>query len=85
MGRKSDNMESLISGVEMVHKQMLDVMGSFGVTKIEAVGKEFFHEAVQTEAKEDVPDGTIIEEYRKGYMGSARSIRPSMVKVSKKD
>ena len=27
MGRKSDNMESLISGVEMVHKQMLDVMG----------------------------------------------------------
>ena len=88
MGRKSDNMESLITGVEMVHKQMLDVMGSFGVTKIEAVGKEFdpnFHEAVQTEAKEDVPDGTIIEEYRKGYMGSARAIRPSMVKVSKKD
>ena len=88
MGKKSDNMESLISGVEMVHKQMLDVMGSFGVTKIEAVGEKFdpnFHEAVQTESKEDVPEGTIIEEYRKGYMGSSRAIRPSMVKVSKKD
>ena len=86
MGRKAENFEALISGVDMVHKQMLDVMSALGVTQIDAIGKEFdpnFHEAVQTEVKDDVPEGTILAEFRKGYMGSSRAVRASMVKVSK--
>jgi molecular chaperone GrpE len=42
------------------------------------------HEAVMQVELADQPEGTVVEEVRKGYQAGARVIRPAMVKVSKK-
>jgi molecular chaperone GrpE len=73
-------------GVELIHKQMLDLLRRRGVTSIEAVGHEFdprLHEAVTHEVAPGHPEGEVIEELRRGYKLRDRLLRPSMVKVAK--
>ncbi|WP_274363234.1 nucleotide exchange factor GrpE [Paenibacillus thermotolerans] len=78
--------DSLHKGVEMILRQLLQLLEQEGVTPIEAAGKPFnpeFHQAVmQVSAEEGVESGTVVEELQKGYMMKERVIRPSMVKVS---
>lgn len=80
-------LNGLLSGVEMTLKQMMDVLGRFGVRGINALGEPFdptMHHAVsQLESKGYEPN-TVIEELRKGYLLNDRVIRPSMVVVSRK-
>lgn len=71
-------------GVEMVHRQFLEVLESEGLTAIAAPGEEFDpnkHEAIAREPSEQ-PENTIIEEIRKGYQLKGRTIRATLVKVS---
>jgi molecular chaperone GrpE len=73
-------------GVELVHRQMLDLLRRRGVTPIEAVGHEFdpyLHQAVTHEAVPGHPEGEVVEEFRRGYKLRDRLLRPSMVKVAK--
>ena len=73
-------------GVELIHRQLLDILRKRGVRPIEALGADFdphFHEAVSTEPAEGRRDGEIIEEFARGYMLGERLLRPSMVKVAK--
>ena len=73
-------------GVEMIERQMLDLLRKRGVTPIEAVGTDFnpnFHQAVSHETSPDHRDGEVIEEMRRGYMLGDRLLRPAMVKVAK--
>ncbi len=73
-------------GVELIHKQMLDLLRRRGVTPIEAVGHEFdphLHQAVTHEAVPGRPEGEVVEEFRRGYRLRDRLLRPSMVKVAK--
>lgn len=73
-------------GVELIHRQLLDILRKRGVRPIEALGADFdphFHEAVTTEPAEGRRDGEIIEEFARGYMLGERLLRPSMVKVAK--
>jgi len=73
-------------GVEIIQKQLLDVMTRHGVSPIEAVGTDFDplkHQAVTHEASESHRDGEVIEELRRGYTLRDRLLRPSMVKVAK--
>jgi len=75
----------LTKGVEMVLKQMMQVLEKEGVTQIKSVGERFdpfYHEAVQKEENSDRPPETVLEEYQKGYIYKGKVIRPSMVKVS---
>ncbi|SFF68284.1 molecular chaperone GrpE [Planifilum fulgidum] len=85
-GRNSGDGEALYQGVEMVYRQLLNVLAEAGVTPIEAVGKPFdphLHNAVmQTESDEYEP-GTVVEELQRGYRFKDRVLRPTMVKVSK--
>jgi molecular chaperone GrpE len=74
-------------GVEMIHKQMLDVLRKRGVTPIEAVGADFdprFHQAVIHEASDAHREGEVMEELQRGYMIGQRLLRPAMVKVAKR-
>ena len=76
---------SFKEGVELVHKQLLDALKIHGLTPIEAVGETFDpnqHEALLVTTSDDVPEGKIIEEFRRGYMLHTRVLRASQVVVS---
>lgn len=77
--------ESLLQGVEMVHRQMVQVFEKEGLVPIEAVGKPFdphLHQAVMQVEESSHAPGTVIEELQKGYLFKDRVLRPSMVKVN---
>jgi molecular chaperone GrpE len=76
----------IAEGVEMVRNKLAKLMESEGVTPIEALGEPFdprLHEAVLEIQTEDHPDGTVAEEFRKGYKYRDRVLRASMVKVAR--
>jgi molecular chaperone GrpE len=83
--RQSDDVEALAKGIEMVYRQLFQVLEQEGLKPIEAVGQPFnpeFHEAVMREDSGEHGEDTVIEELQKGYMLKDKVIRPSMVKVS---
>jgi molecular chaperone GrpE len=72
-------------GVELIHRQVLELLRQRGARPIDAVGAAFdphLHQAVAHEPVPGRPEGEVIEEYRRGYMLGPRLLRPSMVKVS---
>lgn len=82
----TEGAEAYRRGVELIHKQLEEILRRRGVTPIEAVGAEFdphLHEAVSHEAAEGRREGEIIDEFRKGYRLGDRLLRPSMVRVAK--
>ena len=81
-----DGEANIVEGVDMVKGNLQKVMTSEGVTQIDTLGEPFdprYHEAVLEVDTEDHPDGTVIEELRKGYMYNSRVLRASMVKVAR--
>ena len=82
----SEGAEAYRRGVELIHRQLLDVLRKRGVRPIEAVGADFdpnYHQAIAHEAAAGRREGEVIEEFRRGYMLGDRLLRPSMVKVAK--
>ena len=81
-----DQAEAYRRGVELINKQLQEILRKRGVTAIEAVGADFdphFHQAVSYEPAAGKREGEVIEEFRRGYMLGDRLLRPSMVKVAK--
>jgi molecular chaperone GrpE len=73
-------------GVELIHKQLTDLLGRHGVTPIDAVGQDFdprYHQAVIHEASDRHRNGEVMAELRRGYKLGERLLRPAMVKVAK--
>jgi molecular chaperone GrpE len=82
----SEGAEAYRRGVELIHRQLSDVLRKRGVKPIEALGADFdphYHQAVSYEPAAGRREGEIIEEYRRGYLLGDRLLRPSMVKVAK--
>jgi molecular chaperone GrpE len=79
--------ETLAQGVELVGKQLQEVLTRFGVEPIAAIGSKFdprLHEAMaRIETAGDPPDGTVTEEYRRGYLLDGKVLRPALVAVAK--
>lgn len=72
-------------GIELVLKQLKDVLVSKGIEEIKTVGETFdpeLHEAVSSIRDENLGEKEIAEEYRKGYKIGSRVIRHSMVVVA---
>jgi molecular chaperone GrpE len=81
----NEQTKSLLQGMEMVYRSLVDALKKEGVESIDAVGKEFdpnFHQAVMQGEDEDFGSNIVTEEFQKGYMLKDRLIRPSMVKVN---
>ncbi len=77
--------ENYRQGIDLVLKQYVDVLSSFGVKEIESVGKTFdpeLHEAVSMVQDESLGEKEIKEEFRKGYMLGDRVLRHAMVIVA---
>lgn len=85
--KDAKDIASIVSGIEMIQKQLLDVMSRNGLEIINALGNIFdpnFHEAVQQMVDDEKESETVINELQRGYVLHGRVIRPSMVVVSKK-
>ncbi|MDP2183601.1 MAG: nucleotide exchange factor GrpE [Actinomycetota bacterium] len=75
----------LLTGVEMVLGQLLDVLAKEGATPVDPLGIQFDalrHHAVGSKEDADVAEGTVIEVYQKGYEMHGRVIRSAMVVVA---
>jgi molecular chaperone GrpE len=82
--KSTGSTEQLRSGVELIVKQMEEVLRQMQVTAIPAVGEAFdprHHEALGSVERVDLPDQHIAEEIRRGYKIRERLLRPSMVRV----
>lgn len=80
-----DKEDGFFKGVEMVHKQFIEILTALGVTPIPAVGETFdpeLHYAVAHEESDDYGENEIIEEFARGYKLKEQVIRPAMVKVA---
>jgi molecular chaperone GrpE len=78
--------EDLRKGVELIHKQLQDVLQKMNVQRIPAQGEPFdprVHEAIEMVESNDVPDHHVLEELQPGYRIKERLLRPAMVKVAK--
>lgn len=81
----NDQTKSLLHGMEMVYRGLLDALKNEGAEAIESIGKEFdphLHQAVMQVTDENFEPNTVVEEFQKGYMLKDRVIRPAMVKVN---
>ena len=78
--------DSFLKGIEMVMNQLHSLLAKEGVKPIEAVGKPFDHNCheVLMQEESDQEDGTVLEEYQKGYYLQDRVLRTAKVKVAKK-
>jgi len=71
--------------LRMLHWQMNEVLRSEGLNPVPTVGEPFnpyVHEAIEAVENSDQPEGTIVEEARKGYTLGEETLRPARVKVS---
>ena len=72
-------------GLEMITKQLLDVLGKLGVTEIEALGQPFDpekHNAVMHVEDENAGENTVVEVFQKGFIMGDKVLRFSVVKVA---
>ncbi len=85
--QRSQDFTSHLKGVELIEKQLLDVLKKRGLEPMEVIGKRFNpeeHDAVEVVDSKDQSEDTIIGEVLKGYKLNGKLIRPSKVKVAKK-
>ena len=85
VSNESKEFRHFLHGVELIYKQLNDVLGSLGILPIAAVGERFdphIHEAVVTEPSDEYEPDTVTEELARGYRIGDRLLRPAMVKVA---
>ena len=76
--------EQLRSGVELIVKQMEDILRQLQVQPVATVGEEFDprqHEAMGSVERDDLPDQHVAEEIRRGYRLRDKLLRPALVRV----
>jgi molecular chaperone GrpE len=75
-----------VQGVSLVERRLTTLLGQLGVRQIGAPGERFdprWHEAITTEMRTDVPEGTILSVAQPGYVLGERVIRPAQVVVAR--
>ena len=83
--RGEDEKSPIYSGMSLVLKQFQDFLAENGLQPIDAVGRKFdpnLHEAIAHEPSDEVPEGIVIRQTRRGYRLKDRLLRPSGVVVS---
>lgn len=77
--------EQFYEGMEMIYRELLEVLGRAGVTPIETANQHFdphLHQTVETVEASGVRDQEIVEELQRGYRLKHRVLRPAIVKVA---
>lgn len=84
--KASSNNEKLIRGMELIYKQLKNVLEKNGLVPIKALGEKFDpykHEAMMQTPSDDIEEDMVLEEFSRGYMLNNKVIRYSRVRVSK--
>jgi molecular chaperone GrpE len=74
------------SGIELINKQLHDVLTKLGLRPIPAKGEPFdphLHQAVEMVDTTDVEDHHVLDELQRGYKLKDRLLRPAMVRVAR--
>ena len=82
----SPELSQWVAGVELTVKQFEETLAKFGVTAIKTVGLPFdpsVHQAM-LHMDSEAEEGTVVEEFQKGYLLHDRVLRPALVAVAKK-
>jgi molecular chaperone GrpE len=85
--RSTEDMPSVINGLEQLSRQFDSALEKHGLEKIECEKAIEFdphkHEAVQHVETSEIPDNTIFQVYKSGYALDSKIIRPAMVAVAR--
>ena len=76
-----------VQGLEFIVKNIEALLSEYGVSQIKALGEIFdpnIHEAISVIEDESLDENTITKEIRKGYISHKRTLRPTLVEISKK-
>ncbi|MDA8423262.1 MAG: nucleotide exchange factor GrpE [Nitrospiraceae bacterium] len=79
--------DGLRQGVELVYKQLRDVLEKFGITSFASQGEPFDpakHEAIMQEPTDAVPENTVVQVFQEGYLYHDKVLRHARVSVSRK-
>jgi len=85
--KNAGNAEEFKRGIELIHKQLQDLLARLNVQRVPAKGEPFdprVHEAIEVVESNEVPDHHVLEELAPGYRIKERLLRPAMVRVAKK-
>lgn len=86
-GVDEGNDGGLRTGVELIYKQLMDLLTRSGLEPVQAVGQPFdphLHEAVTMTPSDEYPENTVLEELQRGYLLNGKLLRPATVRVSSK-
>jgi len=82
----AENVDVFVEGIQIIYKQMLDILKLHGVEQIKALGEKFdpaLHEAMMQKTDPEQEESIVLEEFQKGYKLNSRVVRPSKVIVNK--
>src|SRR3989304_552217 len=77
---------SIVEGIRMPHRQILDLLANMGVRLLDPAGRLFdarYHEAVEVVAPTEHPTGTVVAEVQRGYLIGDEVLRPARVRVAR--
>jgi molecular chaperone GrpE len=80
-----DDHEQLVSGIKLVHADVISAFGRAGIEPFSPEGEPFdpqFHEAVAQQPFEGHAPGTVVEVYQRGYKLGETVLRPARVLVA---
>ncbi|MCL6458290.1 MAG: nucleotide exchange factor GrpE [Gorillibacterium sp.] len=83
--RETQDFDSLFKGVEMIFRQLEQLLEQEGVKSMDTVGQPFnpeLHQAIMQVESAEHEEGIVVEEIVKGYVLRDKILRPAMVKVS---
>jgi molecular chaperone GrpE len=78
--------ESVRTGVQAIHRQLMSLLQSQGVTPFESLGAKFnptLHEAIGAEETDSHAPDTVIDEVSRGYKWGDEVLRVAHVRVAK--
>ncbi|MBI4263279.1 MAG: nucleotide exchange factor GrpE [Acidobacteria bacterium] len=78
--------EAYRKGVELIYRQMEELLRKGGVKAMDVVGADFdprYHQAVVHEVSTEHREGEVMAELRRGYLLGDRLLRPALVKVAR--
>jgi molecular chaperone GrpE len=82
--KSTGSLDQLRAGVDLIVKQMEEILRGLQVQPVSTVGEEFDprqHEAMGSVEREDLPDQHVAEEVRRGYRLREKLLRPALVRV----
>ena len=82
---ETEGEEKINNSYQGLYRQMIEIMKKAGLSVVESVGKPFdpeIHDAIMREPTSEFEDGSVMEEFRRGFKFGDTLLRPAMVKVA---